>query len=298
MRMTDGRSVPDGPGGFSHCASVGNSTSICQAGPVYMRQEVDDVKGFRSQICLFLLIAGIDLLLALNLARTAEGWGEAGAAGSWEEAEGWEEAGMAGKEPALPASEAGEETPDRANQFLALTFDDGPHPICTKALLDGLRERNVKASFFLLGENIPGNEPLIRQMKEDGHLIGTHCYRHVDLTKEDTETAISMIRRTNRELEAVTGDKPVYIRPPYGKWNGQLEEALDMTPVLWDIDTLDWKVQNSEKVLRTIEKNAGKHQIVLMHDIFPTTVDAALAAIDTLGEQGYTFVTVDELLID
>lgn len=135
-------------------------------------------------------------------------------------------------------------------------------------------------------------------MKEDGHLIGTHCYRHVDLTKEDAETAISMIRKTNREIEAVTGEEPVYIRPPYGKWNGQLEDALDMTPVLWDIDTLDWKSQNSGKVLRSIERNAGKHQIVLMHDIFPTTVDAALAAIDTLGEQGYTFVTVDELLID
>lgn len=281
--------------------------SIFQAGPVYMRQEVDDVKGFRRQICLFLLIAGMDLLLALNLARLAGGWGEADAAGSWEEAEGWEEAGTAGREPALPASEAGDgktgrgtwgETPDRANQFLALTFDDGPHPVCTKKLLDGLRERDVKASFFLLGENIPGNEPLLRQMKEDGHLIGTHCYRHVDLTKEDAETAISLIRKTNQEIEAVTGDKPVYIRPPYGKWNGQLEDVLDMTPVLWDIDTLDWKVQNSEKVLRTIEKNAGKHQIVLMHDIFPATVDAALAAIDTLEEQGYTFVTVDELLID
>lgn len=281
--------------------------SICQAGPVYMRQEVNDVKGFRSQICLFLLTAGIDLLLALNLARLAGGWGETDAAGSWEGAEGWEETGTAEREPALPASEAGDgktgrgaggETPDRANQFLALTFDDGPHPVCTKKLLDGLRERDVKASFFLLGENIPGNELLLRQMKEDGHLIGTHCYRHIDLTKEDADTAISMIQKTNQEIEAVTGDRPVYIRPPYGKWNGQLEDVLDMTPVLWDIDTLDWKVQNSEKVLRTIEKNAGKHQIVLMHDIFPTTVDAALAAIDTLGEQGYTFVTVDELLID
>lgn len=266
------------------------------------------MKGFRRQAELFLLIVVVDLLLALNLARLAGGWGEADVAGSWEETEGWGETGMSGKEPVLPASEAGDgrtengerkgEEADREHQFLALTFDDGPHPVCTKKLLDGLRERNVKASFFLLGENIPGNEPLLRQMKEDGHLIGTHCYRHIDLTKEDADTAISMIRKTNQAIEAVTGEEPMYIRPPYGKWNGQLEDTLNMTPVLWDIDTMDWKVQNSEKVLRTIEKNAGKHQIVLMHDIFPTTVDAALAAIDTLGEQGYTFVTVDELLID
>ena len=263
-----------------------------------MRQGVEEVKRFHRQIWLFLLIAGLDLLLALNLARLAGGWEEASREGRWEEKN------AAGTEQALPVSEAGngksgtEEEEERENRFLALTFDDGPHPVCTKELLDGLKERNVQASFFLLGENIPGNEALIRQMKEDGHLIGTHCYRHVDLTKEDEETAISMIRETNEKIEAVTGEKPVYIRPPYGKWNGQLEDALNMTPVLWDIDTLDWKSQNSGKVLRAIEKNAGKHQIVLMHDIFPTTVDAALAAIDTLGEQGYTFVTVDELLID
>ena len=181
---------------------------------------------------------------------------------------------------------------------VALTFDDGPRADTTGWLLEQLELREVPATFFMVGSRIPGNEDLIRQMKEDGHLIGTHCYRHVDLTKEDAETAISMIRKTNREIKAVTGEEPVYIRPPYGKWNGQLEDALDMTPVLWDIDTLDWKSQNSGKVLRSIERNAGKHQIVLMHDIFPTTVDAALAAIDTLGEQGYTFVTVDELLID
>lgn len=269
----------------------GNSTSICQADPVYMRQEVDDVKRFHGQVRLLLFITAIDLFLALNLARLAGGWGEVPMAGAAESG-------------ALPAAEAGNrerpggEKPDEENRLLALTFDDGPHPICTKALLDGLRERNVKASFFLLGENIPGNEPLIQQMQEDGHLIGTHCYRHVDLTKEETGKAIAMIDETNRKIEEITGEKPIYIRPPYGKWNGQLEDVLDMTPVLWDIDTLDWKSQNSGQVLKVIEKNAGKHQIVLMHDIFPSTVDAALAAIDTLGRQGYTFVTVDELLID
>ena len=225
---------------------------------------------------------------ALLLLFALAGWMLPAAPGPAAEADAVLEAGEGEPCPTVPAGQ----------KLIALTFDDGPHPVCTKELLDGLRERNVKASFFLLGENIPGNEQLIRQMKEDGHLIGTHCYRHVDLTKEDAETAISMIRKTNREIEAVTGEEPVYIRPPYGKWNGQLEDALDMTPVLWDIDTLDWKSQNSGKVLRSIERNAGKHQIVLMHDIFPTTVDAALAAIDTLGEQGYTFVTVDELMVD
>ena len=180
---------------------------------------------------------------ALLLLFALAGWMLPAAPGPAAEADAVLEAGEGEPCPTVPAGQ----------KLIALTFDDGPHPVCTKELLDGLRERNVKASFFLLGENIPGNEQLIRQMKEDGHLIGTHCYRHVDLTKEDAETAISMIRKTNREIEAVTGEEPVYIRPPYGKWNGQLEDALDMTPVLWDIDTLDWKSQNSGKVLRSIE---------------------------------------------
>lgn len=183
-------------------------------------------------------------------------------------------------------------------KLLALTFDDGPHPAYTKKLLDGLRERGVKASFFLVGENIEGNEELVRQMEKDGHLIGTHCYSHVDLTKKTAEDACNDILKTNELIRAITGSTPEYIRPPFGIWNDELEECVRMTPVFWDIDTLDWKSQNSQKVVKHICKNVGKHEVILLHDVFDTSVDAALAAIDILMEQGYTFVTVDELLID
>lgn len=183
-------------------------------------------------------------------------------------------------------------------KLLALTFDDGPHPIYTKKLLDGLRERHVKASFFLVGENIPGNEALVKQMVEDGHLVGTHCYSHVDLTKKTTKEASDDIKRTNEMIRAIAGRIPEHIRPPYGIWSEELEEKVGMTPVFWDIDTLDWKSQNSRKVEKQIYKNVGKHQVILLHDVFGTSVDAALTAIDTLTRQGYTFVTVDELLID
>lgn len=195
-------------------------------------------------------------------------------------------------DPAPAAAEA------ETKKFLALTFDDGPHAKYTKKLLDGLRERGVKATFFLVGSNIEGNEEVVRQMAEDGHLIGTHCYSHEVLTKKTTEKACEEILKTNRLIEGITGQKPEYIRPPYGIWSDELEECLEMTPVFWDIDTLDWKSQNSSKVLKHIEKNVGKHQVILLHDVFETSVDAALQAIDTLTKQGYTFVTVDELLID
>lgn len=224
---------------------------------------------------LLAIILMIDAFLAVCCATAAVGFSAGRQAGS--------------KETALISSD---------EKLLALTFDDGPHAVYTKKLLDGLRERNVKVTFFLVGENIPGNEELVRQMAEDGHLIGTHCYSHVDLTKEAQDEACDEIFKTNDLITAITGKRPEYIRPPYGNWSGELADCVEMTPVFWDIDTLDWKSQNSRKVLNHICKNVGKHQVILLHDVFGTSVDAALSAIDTLTKQGYTFVTVDELLID
>lgn len=249
------------------------------------------MKKFHTQMWILILILAADVILAVHLAGTA-------ALAFFPEGSGRELFAGGSHVPVSGKAEHSSEDSSKKTEFLALTFDDGPHPVWTKKLLDGLRERGVKASFFLLGENIEGNEELIRQMEEDGHLIGVHCYEHVNLTKTGLEEAVSQIQKTSKMIESVTGKAPAYIRPPYGKWNEELEESLQMTPVFWDIDTLDWKSQNSGSVLRVIQSNAGKHQIVLMHDIFSSTVEAALAAIDTLREQGYTFVTVDELLID
>ncbi len=186
----------------------------------------------------------------------------------------------------------------RGEKYLALTFDDGPDKDYTKRLLEGLRERGVKASFFLVGENIDGNEELLSQMTKDGHLVGTHCLNHVDLTKKSIEESCRDIWATNEKIQAVTGRYPEYIRPPYGIWSEELEECVGMTPVFWDIDPLDWQVRDAGQIVEHIRKNVKKHQIILLHDTYGTSVDAALAVVDVLGREGYVFVTVDELLID
>ena len=165
---------------------------------------------------------------------------------------------------------------------IALTFDDGPHSVYTSQLLDGLRERGVHATFFLLGENIDGKEGVT----------------HVQMSKETLENACGQIGETNRKIEEITGQRPEYLRPPYGSWNEELECATDMTVVLWSVDPLDWKLQNTNKVVRKIVKNVEPGDIILMHDVFPTSVQAALEVVDTLEKQGYTFVTVEELLVD
>lgn len=183
-------------------------------------------------------------------------------------------------------------------KIVALTFDDGPHARYTQTLLEGLRDRQVKASFFLVGENIEGNEALVKQMAADGHFIGVHGYRHVDLTKQSIETSCDEIRKTADQIEGITGSRPEYIRPPYGSWNSTLEECVEMLPVFWDIDTRDWESQNSGTIVTHIRQNVGTHHIILLHDVFESSVAAALRAVDMLTEEGYTFVTVEELLID
>ena len=180
---------------------------------------------------------------------------------------------------------------------VALTFDDGPHQTCTPALLDGLKQRGVKATFFLMGENIAGKEALVQRMQEEGHLIGNHSYRHIQMTKEGAEQACAEIEQTEEIIRSITGSRPEYLRPPYGAWNEQLECRVNLTPVLWNVDSLDWKLQNTERIVRQVEKDVKSGDIILMHDIFKTSVEAALEIADMLTEEGYDLVTADQLLV-
>ena len=196
----------------------------------------------------------------------------------------------------------GGDTLDRAKglegKCIALTFDDGPHKDCTPQLLDGLKKRGVRATFFLMGQNIEGNEDLVKRMKEEGHLVGNHSYSHVQLTKAGSAAVCQAVDRTSRMIEDITGERPQYMRPPFGDWNEELECEVGMTTVLWSVDSLDWKLRNKNKIVKRVLKDVEDGDIILMHDIFPTSVDAALELVDTLTKRGYTFVTVDELLID
>lgn len=183
-------------------------------------------------------------------------------------------------------------------KYLALTFDDGPHPVHTPVLLDGLKERGVPATFFLMGSCIPGNEALVKRMQEEGHLIGNHSYNHVRLTKAGPAAVCEAVDRTSGMIEDITGSRPQYMRPPYGDWNEELECQSGMTTVLWSVDSLDWKLRNQKRIVKKVLKEAEDGDIILMHDIFDTSVSVALELIDILQREGYTFVTADELMID
>ena len=180
---------------------------------------------------------------------------------------------------------------------IALTFDDGPNSRYTPLLLDGLRKRNIQASFFLIGENIEGNEDILRQMLKDGHLIGNHTWDHVQLNKVPRQKACLEIEKTNNRIYEATGIYPSYVRPPFGAWIKDMELSVTMLPVFWDVDTLDWKSQNTGSILSIAEKEVHDGSIILMHDGYQTSVDAALKIADLFTQKGYVFVTADQLLV-
>jgi len=193
---------------------------------------------------------------------------------------------LTGGTAALPAGE----------KYVALTFDDGPKRGTTDRLLDGLKERGATATFFLIGEQIEANADLVGRMQAEGHQIGNHTWSHQRLDGAAPDQAAQEVERTEAALEAVLGGGEYWLRPPYGQVNAGEEENLGVPLVKWSVDPRDWESRNAEKVTRAILENVEPNSIILLHDIYPTSVDAALRVVDRLQAEGYWFVTVEELL--
>ncbi|MCI6121857.1 MAG: polysaccharide deacetylase family protein [Lachnospiraceae bacterium] len=181
---------------------------------------------------------------------------------------------------------------------IAITFDDGPSSQCTGRLLDGLKERNVKATFFLIGENAKENPELVKRLDEEGHLIGNHTYHHVEITKVSDEEAKKEILDTNEVITSITGKSVEYMRPPFGLWQRNLEMEIEVLPVMWTIDPLDWTTENVDEIVNKVVTEAEENDIILLHDCYESSVDAALRIIDILQKKGFEFVTVDQLIMN
>lgn len=181
---------------------------------------------------------------------------------------------------------------------IALTFDDGPHPYYTEQLLDGLKERNVCVTFFVTGEHAKLHPDIIKRMSEEGHLIGNHTYSHMQLRSGAVDAFKEELIKTNEVISEITGEEVIFVRPPYGTWKKSLEAELNMFPVLWTIDPLDWCSSDADCIARKILAKAKENAIILMHDSYAPTVTATFRVIDELQKQGYEFVTVDEILFD
>lgn len=184
---------------------------------------------------------------------------------------------------------------------IALTFDDGPSKTNTAAILEVLKEYEIKATFFVIGENAEKDPERIRSIYDAGHEIGNHTYSHIYISKVSEEKLRGEIKKTEDILFEITGEKPRVFRPPGGFYNDAslaVLEELGYQCVLWSVDTRDWSMPKSDKVASHVEGSASAGDIILFHDLEDKrlpTVAALKQILPKLIENGYEFVTISEL---
>ena len=219
-----------------------------------------------------------------------------------------------GAEPAVqPAKPAQEKTPAPAKEaaitfnsvhvdgpYIAMTFDDGPSAVLTPKLLDLLAAHHIKATFFVIGENVAEHPEIVARAAREGHEIANHSWSHPNFGKMSQEPVRSQLQRTDDAIKNATSKRPTLVRPPYGsiterekRW---IHDEFGYDIILWDVDPLDWKRPGPAVVRSRILKETRSGSIVLSHDIHPGTIEAMPSTLDQLEAKGFKFVTVSELI--
>jgi len=192
-------------------------------------------------------------------------------------------------------------------KMVALTFDDGPYSPYTEQVLDILKEYNVPATFFIVGQNAEKHPELVKRIAEEGHQLGNHTYHHVDLLKSDSKTVAEEIDRTSKMIASITGITPHVLRPPHGFRDPTVMKIVTdrgLEVVEWSVMSKDWTNPGVEVIVDRTVKKVKNGSIILLHDGDGTasqasraqSVAAARLIIRTLIAEGYQFVTVDEIL--
>ena len=183
---------------------------------------------------------------------------------------------------------------DNGKKYVPLTFDDGPGKY-TKELVDLLIKNNVKASFFMVGQNIKNYKSSVKYAYDNGMEICNHSQNHKNLKNLSKEELEYEINSVDDMLEEITGQKPKYYRSPGGNQNDTVLSTIQKPCILWNVDTRDWESRDTEKIISKTLKEVDDGDIILMHEIYKTTLDAVEPIIIKLKEKGYNFVTVTEL---
>jgi peptidoglycan/xylan/chitin deacetylase (PgdA/CDA1 family) len=199
--------------------------------------------------------------------------------------------------PAKPATY----TQMRVDQpYIAMTFDDGPSAENTPRLLEMLKQRNIKATFFLIGQNVASNPDLVRRILAEGHEIGNHSWTHPQLSKLSDDRVTMEITKTQDAIKDASGFTPTLLRPPYGaitpRQREWVEDRFGLNVILWSVDPFDWKRPGASVITQRILSQVRPGAIILSHDIHKQTVDAMPATLDGLIAKGYKFATVSQLI--
>jgi len=184
--------------------------------------------------------------------------------------------------------------------YIAMSFDDGPSATLTPKLLDLLAARHIKATFFVIGENVMEHPEIVARAAREGHEIGNHSWSHPNLAKMSQESVRSQLQRTDDAIKNATGERPTLMRPPYGSITDRekhwIHDEFGYRIILWDVDPYDWKRPGPAVVRNRILKETRPGSIVLSHDIHPGTIEAMPSTLDALEAKGLKFVTVSELI--
>src|SRR5436189_1073022 len=184
--------------------------------------------------------------------------------------------------------------------YIAMTFDDGPSATLTPKLLDILATHQIKATFFVIGENVAEHPEIVARAAREGHEIGNHSWSHPNFGKMSDDGVRSQLQRTDDAIKSATGARPTLLRPPYGSITARekrwINDQFGYQVILWDVDPYDWKRPGPSVVRNRILKETRPGSIVLSHDIHPGTIEAMPSTFDELEGKGFKFVTVSELI--
>lgn len=207
--------------------------------------------------------------------------------------------GQDNEEPAEPVTATGKKRwlrdgldPDKP--MVALTFDDGPYTPVTSKILKVLKKYDAKATFFVVGNRVPQYEDMVKQAYEEGNEIATHTYSHANLTKLSKKGIKSELNKSKKVIKDAIGCSYSTLRPPGGSINDTMRSVIKVPMIYWSVDTEDWKSRNAKSVLSEC-KVIQDGDIVLMHDLYPSTADAVKKLVPRLVKEGYQLVTIDEL---
>src|SRR6266704_4460482 len=184
--------------------------------------------------------------------------------------------------------------------YIALTFDDGPSAKLTPKLLDLLAAHHIKATFFLIGQNVAQKPDIVAREVREGHEIANHSWSHPNLDKMSDDGVRDQLHKTEDAIRSASGNRLTLLRPPYGsitarqkKW---INQEFGYKIVLWDVDPFDWRRPGPSVVCNRIIKMARAGSIILAHDIHPGTIEAMPCVLNQLEAKGFKFVTVSELI--
>ena len=188
---------------------------------------------------------------------------------------------------------------DRQDKIVSISFDAAWGNEQTQTLLDILKDKNVKSTFFLVGMWVDKYPESVKAIFDAGHDVGNHSNTHPHLPKLSKDKITAEIDDCNNKIEKITGNRPILFRPPYGDYNNDVIDAtseLNMHCIQWDVDSLDWKDPSADEMVKRIKSKIKPGSIILMHNGAKNTPEALPKILDTIKEEGYSIVPISEII--